>query len=112
MADMILRAERVVRHSRRFYLRLCAFCDRAVGLASAPGARGDCEHGDDLLAQARRRVETLGRPAPEPEPPAPPRPRGGRGRRARLASTAVAAARYATRPATAGARRVPAASGF
>lgn len=83
MADMLIHAERVVRHSRRFYLRLCAFCDRALGLASAPAQGVVCEHGADLLALARQRVESLGRPAPEPvDPePTPPRPRrGGRGR--------------------------------
>ncbi|MCO5165181.1 MAG: hypothetical protein M9894_02280 [Planctomycetes bacterium] len=111
MADMILRAERVVRHSRRYYLRLCAFCDRAVGLATAPGAGGACEHPGDLLAQARRRVSTLGRPAPEPEPPAPPRPRGGRGRSG-LRATHTQAAACAARPRPAAPRRAVAASGF
>lgn len=83
MADMTIHAERVVRHSRRFYLRLCAFCDRAVGLASAPAAGAVCEHGGDLLAQARQRVLRLGRPGDEgPCDPRPPRPRrGGRARR-------------------------------
>lgn len=91
MADMTIHAERVVRHSRRFYLRLCAFCDRAVGLASAPATGPVCEHGRDLLAQARERVLTLGRPGDEPDgPPRPPRSRraGRAGRTRRVACAA------------------------
>ncbi len=50
MTDLIAQAERVLRHSQRFYLRLCAACDRPV-VAGAPV----CDHRDQLLAQARAR---------------------------------------------------------
>jgi hypothetical protein len=78
---MILRAERLVRHSRRFYLRLCAVCERELGLATAPGRPAvACDHGDVLLRQARRKVASLGRVGDEPTRPRPP---GGRPLRTR-----------------------------
>lgn len=78
MADLMIHAERVVRHSRRFYLRLCAFCDRPLGLAAAPATGEVCEHASELLAQARQRAGSLGRPVFDPDDPTPPRPRRGR----------------------------------
>ncbi len=54
MTDVIAHAERVLRHSQRFFLRLCACCDRAV----APGGR-PCDHSRELLAQARSRHRTF-----------------------------------------------------
>lgn len=93
---MILRAERMVRHSHRFFMRLCALCERPVGLATAPVA-GDrvCEHAGELLRVARERVGTLGRLGVEAScpdlDPTPPR-RGGRARRARRSSGVVSAA--------------------
>jgi hypothetical protein len=54
MTDLIARAERVLRHSQRFYLRLCASCDRPV----VDGDAG-CDHRDQLLAQARTRHRTF-----------------------------------------------------
>lgn len=95
MSDtMMLRAETMVRHSRRFYLRLCAFCEAPVGLATAPETElRTCEHEGVLLSLARERARTLGRPRPVPEGdgPDPDRPRRtGRARAARRALTAAA----------------------
>lgn len=97
MSEMILRAERMVRHSRRFYLRLCAFCDRPVGLATAPATGARCgEHAGELLRLGRERALTVGRPrGDECDRPDPDRPtrRTGRARRgAPRAALLVAAA--------------------
>src|SRR3989337_1370590 len=89
---MILRAERMVRHSHRYFLRLCAFCERPVGLATAPvTSDARCEHEGELLRLARERAGPLGRPeveAPCPDPDPTPR-RGGRARRAHRSSASV-----------------------
>lgn len=53
MTDLMTRMEQVLTHSRRFYMQLCAFCDRPVGVGRA------CGHGRELLAQARTRSRSL-----------------------------------------------------
>jgi len=63
MTDLITRMEQVLHHSRRFYLRLCAFCNRPVGAGRA------CAHGRELLAQARSRSRSLLRHAPTGDAP-------------------------------------------
>lgn len=89
---MILRAERMVRHSRRFFMRLCAFCERDLGPAMAPASSRACEHGPDLLRLARRRARTLGRVRVAPgDGPEPTRPRAVRGRRSRAARAVLPA---------------------
>ena len=93
---MILRAERMVRHSHRYFLRLCAFCERPVGLATTPvTSDARCEHEGELLRLAHERAGTLGRPgveAPCPDVDPDPAPRrGGRARRARRSPVLTAA---------------------
>lgn len=51
--DLILQAERVLGHDRSYFLRLCAWCNRAGG---------SCDHRRELLAQATGRFKTLRRP--------------------------------------------------
>jgi hypothetical protein len=95
---MMIRAEKMARHSRRFYLRLCAFCDAPVGLATGPSIElRTCEHTGALLSLARERLATLGRPRvetgecdPAPDPDRPPR-RTGRARSGGATRLVVAA---------------------
>lgn len=82
MTNLIREAERVVRHSRRFWLTLCAVCDRAVDEGAA------CTHADALLAQARRRLLELGEGTDETPPPR----RGARARAVRQIRTRAVAA--------------------
>lgn len=60
MIDLVRAAARAVRHSRRFYLRLCAWCDRPVA-EHARGARR-CDHRRALLGQAARWSRAAARP--------------------------------------------------
>lgn len=82
MTDLVLRAERVATLSRGHFLRLCAFCDRALASAEAD-VRADpaCAHPEALLAEARRRVPALGRLGCDERGPDRDGPGGGRPRR-------------------------------
>lgn len=62
MTNLVVNAQRVVRHSRRFYLVACGWCERDLGLPGA-AVRCDCPAAVELLRQARERLETLGRAA-------------------------------------------------
>jgi hypothetical protein len=58
VTELTLHADRIVRHSRRFYLRLCAWCDRTLGSASHTSAGIEpCDHAQELLRQARARAK-------------------------------------------------------
>lgn len=86
MTVSVLGVRRVVRHSRRFFLVLCAWCQRALGPAGTGSAREPCGCAwrAALARQARARFETLGLPGDGGQPPFPgPRPRAGRARAAR-----------------------------
>lgn len=87
MTLQLLRARRIVRHSRRFFLVLCAWCQDALGPAGSSASRRACGCAWDeaLLRQARARFPSLGAPRGEgppfpPGPPPRPRPRAARGR--------------------------------
>lgn len=90
MTLQLLRARRVVRHSRRFFLVLCAWCQGALGPVGSGAARRPCGCAWDeaLLRQARARFPELGLPrgeGPPFPPPAPTRPRrAARSRASRL----------------------------
>lgn len=54
VSDLLQHMEHLIRHDRRVYLRLCAWCDRQAGA---------CDHARELMAQARARSRELRRPA-------------------------------------------------
>jgi len=55
VTELLIRADRVLAHSRAFYLRFCGWCDRPLGVNGSACVRCTCQP-SALVQAARARV--------------------------------------------------------
>jgi hypothetical protein len=58
--NLVLNATRVARHSRRYFLVLCGWCDGELGAVGAAVAVCACDRQGELLRGGQRCLERLG----------------------------------------------------